>query len=108
MATAEQVSALRLLIAEPDDTDPYTTTTLFARIDAAGADLDRLAYEIWTEKAAAFATLVDISEGGSSRKSGDLHEQALAMAKVFADRAIAGEAPPGSSSRTRVYRLTRA
>lgn len=108
MATIQQVSALRLLIAEADDADPYTTAALFARIDAADDNLDQVAYEIWIEKASAYAALVDISEGGSSRKSGDLHEQALNMAKTFADRAITGQSPPGAGRRTRIYRLTRA
>lgn len=108
MATIQQVSALRLLVAEADDADPYTTAALFARIDAANDNLDQLAYEIWTEKAASYAGLVDISEGGSSRKSGDMYEQALSMAKVFADRVVTGDSPPGASRGTRVYRLTRA
>lgn len=104
MATPEEIAALRLLIAEPGS-DTYTDVALSDRLDAAAPD--QVAYEIWTEKAAKFAQLVDISEGGSSRKQGDLYEQALGMAKVFADRVTTGTAPPGVAGRTRVSRLVR-
>lgn len=82
MATADQIAALRLLIAQPDDAEPYTDAALSARLDA-DTDINLTAYKIWTEKAAASADLVDTSEGGSSRKMGDLHEQALNMARMF-------------------------
>lgn len=107
MATLQQVTALRLLIAEPDDVDPYTETALYARIDGVTGNLDLLAYQIWTEKAAAAAGLVNISEAGSSRASGDLYEQALDMAKVFAERAGQGADPSSPNKRTRLHRLTR-
>lgn len=82
MATPEQIAALRLQISEPDDAEPYTDAALSTRLDTDG-NLNLTAYNIWTEKAAAWAGLADITEGGSSRKQGDLHEQALAMAKHF-------------------------
>ena len=72
MATPEQVAALRLLIAESDELN-YTDTVLGDRLDAVTGNGDLVAYQIWTEKAAGAATLVDISEGGSSRKMGDIY-----------------------------------
>lgn len=105
MATSEETLALRLLIAESTEAT-YTDEALAARIDAAGS-LDLVAYEIWTEKAAKASSLVDISEGGSSRKMGDLQEQALRMAATFAARVNTGTTPPGGG-RTQVSRLTRA
>lgn len=107
MATAEEVAALRLLVAEPDDAPPYSDAVLSARLDAVSGNQDVLAYQIWTEKAAAAANLVDMSEGGSSRKMGDLSEQALTMAETFRKRALAGTTPPTDSAGTRVKRLTR-
>jgi hypothetical protein len=104
MATAEQVAALRLLIAEPDDAEPYTDAALSVRLDA-DADADKTAYNIWSEKAAAWAGLADISEGGSSRKQGDLYEQALSMAGYFKDRIQEGQPIIGGA--TRVRRLRR-
>jgi hypothetical protein len=104
MATEAEIAALRLLIAEPT-ADNYTDTALSDRLDAASPD--QVAYDIWIEKAARFAQLVDISEGGSSRKQGDLYEQALSMAQVYADRVTTGSAPPGVAGRTRISRLVR-
>jgi len=108
MATPSEVQALRLLIAE-DDEATYSDINLAARLDASSGSADSVAYQIWTEKAAATAGLVDISEGGSSRKMGDLYEQAIAMAKVFAERAAAESLPPlaGSGRTIRARQLTR-
>lgn len=107
MATVEEIAALRLLIAEPDNTAPYDDETLSNRLAAATSEY-ALAYEIWTEKAAAAAGLVDMSEGGSSRKMGDLHEQALSMAEEMRKRALASTSPPnGSGAGVRIKRLSR-
>lgn len=103
MATGSDIASLRRLINEPEDVAPYTDLELTARIDAAGG-LDVVAYEIWGEKAAAYADLVDVSEGGSSRKMGDLHEQALNMVSFFGSRVPdAGRSTRGA----RVYKLGR-
>jgi hypothetical protein len=93
MATAESVAALRLLIAEPEQ-DTYSDEDLAARLDATGATEYTVAFDVWTEKAAAAAGLVDISEGGSSRKLGDVYEQALSMASAMRERAISATNPP--------------
>jgi len=108
VATAAEVQALRLLIAEDNETT-YSDFDLAARLDAASGSADSVAYQVWTEKAAATAGLVDVSEGGSSRKMGDLYEQAIAMAKVFAERAAAESLPPlaGSGRTVRVRQLAR-
>lgn len=100
MATVEQIAALRLLIAEQINAEPYTDTRLGLRIDAAG-DLNTVAAAVWQEKAAKYADLVDISEGGSSRKMGDLHEQALNMVLHFQSMT------PAASGGTRIRRLSR-
>lgn len=107
MATPEQVAALRLLIDEPDETT-YTDVALSNKIDARQGNLDLAAYDVWTEKASAAADLVDVSEGGSSRKMGDLHEQAMAMAKFYAERAQSPVVPPdGQGPGVRIKRLVR-
>jgi Cdc6-like AAA superfamily ATPase len=87
VATSVQVAQLRLLIAQSEDVSPYTEAELSARIDTALANLNAVARDVWTEKAAAYADLVDASEGGSSRKMGDLHEQALNMVQFFTELA---------------------
>jgi hypothetical protein len=106
MATAEDVAALRLLIAEPEP-DTYSDEDLAARLDA-GTSAYAVAYDIWTEKAAAAAGLVDMSEGGSSRKLGDVYEQALGMADAMRARALSATQPPdGSGAGVRIKKLTR-
>lgn len=105
MATAEEIAALRLLIAEPTD-ETYTDEVLSDLLDG-GSDY-AVAYQIWTQKAAGFAVLVDITEGGSTRKMGDLYEQALSMAEQMRTRAISPIFPPdGSGPGMRIRKLTR-
>jgi hypothetical protein len=69
-------------------TDEFDTTTISAidladYINARNGDLNAAAYDIWMEKAATYAKLVNVSEAGSSRSLGDLHEQALTMAERY-------------------------
>lgn len=101
MATEDQIISLRLLISE-DAEDVYTDEVLSVRIDTA-ASLEAVAAEIWTEKAAAYAEVTDISEGGSTRKGGDLQNKALQMAALFSGKATALTGGSG----TRISRLRR-
>jgi thymidine phosphorylase len=82
VATADQISSLRLLIAQPDDIAPWDDVTLGVRIDESDS-LEALAAVIWREKAASYAGLVDMKEGNSDRKLSQLHSQAFAMAVSF-------------------------
>lgn len=105
MATPDEVAALRLMIDEAEDTLPYTDVLLGSRLDAAGSR-EGLAAQIWREKAAAAASLVNVSESGSSRSLSDLHDNALAMAQHFAS--IDPTAPGAAGLRgVRMSRLTR-
>lgn len=106
MASDADIQQLRLLVAEPDDELPYTDAALGLKIDAAGSDLNLAAHNVWTEKAAAAAHLVDVTEGGSSRKMGDLQDQALAMAAFYGNKA-GGGVEPDAPRYTRVRKLTR-
>ena len=101
MATADEISALRLLIAEPVDAEPYTDVRLGALIDA-GTDTRTIASSIWREKAAGYTSLVDVQEGNSKRTLSQLQKQALEMAaSLDADVAASGGAS-GRVSRTRM------
>lgn len=106
MATPELIAALRLLIAEPDSTGTYTDAVLDAILDTMSGDLNKSAYEVWIQKAAAASDLVDISEGGSSRKMGDLQDNALKMAAHFAS-ATPGGVEPDAPKYTRLHKLAR-
>lgn len=82
MATADEIAAFRLLIDEQADKLPYTDKVLGERMDEA-TSAQALASAIWREKAAAYASLVNTSESGSSRSLGDLQDKALKMAEMF-------------------------
>lgn len=105
MATSEQIAALRLLINEPDNVAPYTDAALGAAIDAAEGNLNAAARGFWITKAASYASLVDTSEGGSSRKMSDLAKNALAMVKFFGDQIPDGNEPAVRG--TRIAKLRR-
>lgn len=105
MASEAEIARLRLLIGEPSG-EVYDDEDLGTRLDTADGDPNKAAYEIWTEKAAAAAELVDISEGGSSRKMGDIYEQALNMAKHFGSL-VSGGVEPDAPKYTRVSKLRR-
>jgi hypothetical protein len=102
MATAEEIASFRLLIAEPDE-NTYTDAALSDILDAASGP-NAAAGAIWTQKAAAAATLVNVSESGSSRSLGDLQKNALNMAQLFNG---AAETDPVTSTGVRVSRITR-
>lgn len=81
MATPADVLRLRRL-ADASDTTLYPSQDLSDRIDAAGT-VEAAAADLWREKAAQYAALVDTTEGTSSRKLSQLQSQALAMAKQY-------------------------
>lgn len=105
MATAQQIAALRLLIAEPNNVSPYDDVALGLLLDA-GTNQYYIAADIWDQKAAGAAALVDVSEGGSTRKMGDVYEQYLGMASSMRARSNASNNPPNGLG-VRISRLTR-
>lgn len=105
MATADQIAALRLMIDQPLDETPYDDESLSLRLDGA-ASPQALAGQIWLEKAASYAQLVNVSESGSSRSMSDLHKNALAMAKGFGEADPTAPGSPGTSG-VRMRKLTR-
>jgi hypothetical protein len=102
MATVDEITTLRRYVSEPDETD-YTDEVLATIIDAS-ASLEAAAVEVWDLKAAAAATLVDISEGGSSRKNSDLLKNAQLMRDLFYNRTLTNAA---NLRGTVIRRLTR-
>ena len=102
MATAADIDQLRAFVNEPSDEDPYSDTSLTALIDAMG--VREAAAQVWRQKAAAVADLVNVSESGSSRSLGSLYTQYLAMAKEFGDTSDTGS----DIGRPRTTRIVRA
>jgi hypothetical protein len=99
MATETEISELRRMISEPTPAT-YDDTALGLLIDE-GADLSQTAARVWREKAAAYAEIVDVKEGSSSRNLGDIYEQALSMAQSFDAQHLAQTGPLARTSRTR-------
>lgn len=58
-------------------TDNYSDENLSDLIDAKG--VAGASAEVWGEKAAKYADLVDVTEAGASHKFSDLHKNALTM-----------------------------
>lgn len=100
MATQIQITMLRNRISEPDNVEPYTDEALAEMIDELGS-IGKTASEIWKIKAGELSTLVDISEGGSSRKNSDAYKAALAMAQVYDDTPAPETGPEARRATTR-------
>lgn len=98
MAAPSDIQALRLMINEPGNVEPWTDSALSKIIDE-NATLDAAAATIWRNKAANVAHLVNISEGGSSRSMGDLYKNYIAVASSFEGKA--DQESGKSSPRTR-------
>lgn len=103
MATPEQVAQLRLEIAEPDNVAPYADEFLSALIDEASS-VNSAARVVWRGKAATAAHLVDISEGGSSRKMSDVYKNFLAMSGEYKDETPIEPVGTARPARTRAIR----
>jgi hypothetical protein len=85
MALEDYLERLRLF---SDVEGTFTDTQLLeflteATNDAGVTSLTFAASEVWRAKAGRYASLVDISEAGSSRKLGDLYKHALEMSKAY-------------------------
>lgn len=82
--TDDMVAQLREAISEPTDEGSYTTEILKSKIAAADGSIEVVAYYVWRSKAAALSALVDITEGGSSRRNSQAFTNATEMVKQFA------------------------
>lgn len=103
MATVEQIVELRELINEPDDSNGWTDTKLGAIIDGEDS-VKAAASAVWYRKASQYATMVDVSESGSSRKLSDLHKNALTMGAFYRDASGVGNSPTDAPVVSRIRR----
>lgn len=98
MAAPTSIQTLRRLIDEPDEaSSTYTDAELVARLSDTGDDTNLVALEVWREKMAAASSLVNTSEGGSSRSMSQAFDHAVKMVEYFS-AAVGG---------TRIRHLTR-
>lgn len=96
MATAEEVELVRSYVDEPNETDdwPDRRVELFIDNATSGTKLIEAAAEIWGVKASKMASLVNVSESGSSRSLGTLVDNALKMERYYRGRVVAVAASP--------------
>lgn len=84
MATVAEVLKLRELIDDAGVPQQFSDDYLSATIDSSNT-VNASASNIWRIKASKYASLVDVTEGSSSRKLSSLYKQALEMANSFQD-----------------------
>lgn len=80
MATDTQIAQLRRMTALDADDQTYTDSLLGGMIDDLG--MEPAVAQVWREKAAATAGLVDTTESGSTRALGQLRKGYLEMAEA--------------------------
>lgn len=92
MAAVDMIPLLRLYINESSQ-DPFSDEDLQDVLErfTAGDDTDVYlsAAELWDMKAARFAHLVDVSEGGASRKMSQAYEHAKELSEYYRGRSVA-------------------
>lgn len=106
MASADQIAEVREYIAEPGIDNGWTDERIGQYIDRE-TDLYLAASAIWTAKAARYASLVNVSESGSSRSLGSLIDNANKMAlayKAKSDTVTGGTIVEGDIVLTRLVR----
>lgn len=79
---------------------PWDRERVTALLDQ-GSSVNQLMSRFWNAKAAASATMVDISESGSSRSLSTIHENAVRMARYWDDRVKSDEDAALEASTTR-------
>lgn len=101
MATQEELKRLVRIAPKGEFTDAELVVLIDAKtITGAAADL-------WAAEAKATASLVDISESGSSRKNSQAHDKAKSMQEYYVNLYAASLAASGSTApkaRTRAMR----
>ena len=105
MATADSIRQLKTMLGAA--ADGMTDLQLSERIDANDGNVPLTASVIWRTKAADYSTLVDVTEGSSTRKLGSLYKNAIAMADMYAAMAVDDESP-GKTRGTRTRAIERA
>jgi hypothetical protein len=98
--TLSDQAKLRHMIDEQGESI-YGNALLQDIIDANTGNLNAAAAELWSMKAARFASLVDTTEAGASRKMSQLATQAQAMAKHYGGGDTVGTSGAGSGTITR-------
>jgi hypothetical protein len=78
----------------------FTDDELHTLLMMAGLDQNVAASQAWMIKAATFAELVDLTEGGAERRLSQKFKNAMTMAKMFTDRAVSARSESLGALRT--------
>jgi hypothetical protein len=101
MASRTDITRLQRIAPQGD----FTDAELSALIDAKG--INGAAADLWGAQTSATASLVDVTESGSSRKNSQAHDKAKEMLEYYAG-IYAGEQAallnPGRTARSRPMR----
>jgi hypothetical protein len=95
MATPDEILVVRRNTNQPDNLDPYTDDYIEMLIDTSG--VSGATFQIWQQKAASHASLVDVTEAGASHKFSDMFKADSDMVKYWGD-IVASEANPSTPS----------
>jgi hypothetical protein len=96
MATQSEIDQARALVPDTKLTDEQIGLI----IDSSEC-LNEAVGKMWGQLAGGYSKLVDISEAGSSRSFGRLQDNALGMAKYYADLGCGNDVPATGVTRTR-------
>lgn len=102
MATTAQLATLKLMIGDITLTDEQLNSIIDSESTIQGA-----AAQVWQIAAGQYADLVNISEAGSSRSLGQLHQNALDMAKYYRGLDSPAEQIPGVDPVSTTRAITR-
>lgn len=103
MATADEIAELRRATNITEVSEPYTDDYLGGLLDALG--FNGAAARLWGDQAAKYASAVDMSESGSSRRLSQLHTNALTMQKRYLELEDGGTASRRGSFTVGVQRV---
>jgi predicted acetyltransferase len=92
MATADQITEVRVYISEDDDSEEWPDDTVAEFIDRQSGGTLAAASKIWSAKAGKYAAMVNVAESGSSRSLGTLIDNALKMAADYRKQAADAKA----------------
>jgi hypothetical protein len=97
---------LRQMIGDVDSPQMFDDSQLLIWIDERDNDLNLTAAYVWGLKAGKYAQLVDVTDGGASRKMSQLQTQAIKMQQFYAS--LVSEAnPPVATDAPKTRAITR-
>lgn len=105
MASEAEVLQVRRNADEPGE-DPYSTDYIRSLVDTLGG-VQQATAQLWQEKAARYARLVDTTEAGASRMQSQVYDHALTQVRYYGGAEAGGAGADGADGRVRIGRIVR-